>query len=87
MHPVDKVHVGVARRAEHDPVPIRLTEPGVRGEVVPATVRLDLDDPADSPAATVVTDEQRPEKASCGVECRSREDRSVEDRGPPQRNE
>ena len=47
MHAVDKVHVGDARRPEHDPVARRRAHPRVRRAVVLADVGLDLDDPPD----------------------------------------
>ena len=50
VHPVDKVHVGDARRPVHDRVPRGPPEAGMRGAVVLADVRLDLDDPADARA-------------------------------------
>ena len=45
VHPVDKVHVGMPGRPEHDPVAGGLAEAGVRRPIVAADVGLDLDDP------------------------------------------
>ena len=50
VHPVDKVHVGPARRPVHDRVPGGRAEAGVGGPVVLADVGLDLDDPGHPPA-------------------------------------
>ena len=86
MHPVDKVHVGMPGRPEHDPVPGCLAKAGVRSEVLAADVRLDLDDPPDTPTGVVVTDKCGTEKGSTGLERRPREQRAVEDAGSGQRN-
>ena len=86
MHPVDKVHVGVSGRPEHDPVPGGLAKAGVRSEVLAADVRLDLDDPPDTPTGVVVTDESGTQKGSTGLERRTREQLAVEDAWSGQRN-
>ena len=78
VHPVDKVHVGQARRPEHDPVACGLAEPGVRRPVVLADVRLDLDDPADAPPGRVVADQPRADQ-------RARRRRASGRRGPRDR--
>ena len=51
VHAVDKVHVGDARRPEHDPVARGRAHAGVRCTIVPADVSLDLHDPAGSRAS------------------------------------
>ena len=83
VHPVDKVHVGDARRPGHDPVAVGRAEPRVRRAVVLADVRLDLDDPPDAAAArgsvagpvggSGVADEPRAEsaRAASSVGCSS----------------
>ena len=48
IHAVDKVHVGKARRAEHDRIAPGPTETSVRGQVLRAAVGLHLDDSADT---------------------------------------
>jgi len=57
----------------------RFAEPGVRSSVAGADVRLDLHDPADSPARWVVADEPRTDQAVRGLERRPRQDGAVED--------
>ena len=52
IHPVDKVHVGDARRAEHDRRSASRTEAGVRRLVLGPQVRLHLDDAADPHLST-----------------------------------
>ena len=81
VHPVDKVHVGDARRPEHDPVAGRATKAGVGGEIGLTDVRLDLDDPADSwRPARLLADEKDAEQIVGRILGRSLEDRAVEDR-------
>lgn len=86
MHAVDKVHVGVARGPEHDPIAGRLAEPGMRGEVIQADVGLDLDDPPNASSRGVVTDQVRPEQRATGLQAGARQDRPVEDAQPAQRS-
>jgi hypothetical protein len=80
MHPVDKVHVGVTGRPKHDPIAGGAAEPGMRGLVLLADVRLDLYDPPDPPTLRVVTDEERPEERAPGGEGWAGQDRPVRDR-------
>ena len=75
----------MAGRPEHDPVARGLPESGVGRAVVPSDVGLDLDDPADSPAGLVVTDQARAQQRPPGLErgpgqCRSI-DQAQPDRG------
>ena len=83
VHPVDKVHVGDPRRPEHDRVARRPAEAGVRGAVVLADVRLDLDDPPDAAGRArppAVADEVRAEQRPRGVERRAGEELARERR-------
>ena len=71
VHAVDKVHVGDARRPEHDLVPGRGPHPGMRRAIVRAHVGLDLDDPADTaacPGSVRIADEAGAEQRPGGVE-------------------
>ena len=79
VHPVDKVHVGMAGRPEHDPVAGGLAEPGVRRAIVRPEVGLDLDDPADPPPGRIVADEPGADEGAAGVEGRAGQDGPVED--------
>ena len=79
VHPVDKVHVGQARRSEHDPVARRLTEASVRCPVVASDVCLDLDDPPDSAAGGILPDEPCADERVAGLQCGRCDDRPVED--------
>jgi hypothetical protein len=79
VHPVDKVHVGDAGRPGHDPVAPRAVEPRVRGQVVGATVCLDLDDPSLAPTAVVVAYEAGAEQDASGLGSVAREVGSVQD--------
>ena len=79
VHPVDKVHVGMAGRPEHRPVAGGRPEARVRCPVVDADVCLDLDDPPGPEARLVVADESRAEQASGGLERGAGEERSVDD--------
>jgi hypothetical protein len=54
----------------------------VRGPVVRAAIRLDLDDPTDAPTGLVVADETRAEQAAGGVRGSSGEACPVEDAQP-----
>jgi hypothetical protein len=60
----------MTRRPEHDAVAGRPPEPGVRGAIVLADVRLDLDDPADPPAGVVVPDQPCAEQRPSGLQRR-----------------
>jgi hypothetical protein len=51
----------------------------VRGPVVAADVRLDLDDPSDPPTRGVVADELCADQAARRLERRPRQDGAVED--------
>ena len=76
VHAVDKVHVGPARRPEHDRVAGRPTEARVRRAVLGADVGLHLDDAAD-PARRVrigVVDQARSDERTGRIECRARQD-------------
>ena len=79
VHPVDKVHVGMARRTEHDPVARGLAEAGVRGAIVAPEVGLDLDDPTDAPSGRVVADEARPDERARRPRASAREDGPIDD--------
>ena len=79
VHPVDKVHVGMARRPEHRPVAGGRPEARVRCPVVNADVGLDLDDPPGPEAGLIVADESRAKQASGGLERGAGEERSVDD--------
>ena len=67
------------RRPEHDPIAGGLTEAGVGRPVVPADVRLDLDDAPDPASRGVVADQPRADEGARGLECRPCEDGPVED--------
>ena len=79
IHPVDKVHVGDARRPEHDRVPLRPARTGMRRPVVGARIGLQLHDPPDPTAVGVLTDQPRAEQVPCRLEGRSGEDRAIDD--------
>ena len=79
VHPVDKVHVGMAGRPEHRPVAGGRPEARVRCPVVDADVCLDLDDPPGTASRLVVADEARAEQASGGLERGAGEERAVDD--------
>jgi hypothetical protein len=66
VHPVDKVHVGVARRACHDRVPCGGAKAGVRRQILRTAVRLGLHDPTHAPTGHVVTHDERAEQESGG---------------------
>ena len=78
VHPVDKVHVGDARRPVHDRVASGPPEPGVGCPVLLADVGLELHDPAYPPWAfgaaglPGIADESRPQESGRRLE-----------RGPP----
>ena len=79
VHPVDKVHVGVPRGSEHDPVPRGLAEAGVRRSVVRPEVRLDLDDTADPPPGGVVADKPGADERRTRSERQARKNGPVDD--------
>ncbi len=79
IHPVDKVHVGDARRPAHDRVAAGRAEARVRGQVLRAAVGLDLDDAPDPSPGLVVADEERAEQAAGGLGAVVREERPFED--------
>jgi hypothetical protein len=68
----------MARGPEHDPVTGGLAEAGVRGQILAADVRLDLDDPPDAPAGVIVSDEDGTQKGSAGLQRGPREQCAVE---------
>ena len=84
MHPVDKVHVGVAGGPEHDPIAGRLAEAGMRGQVLRADVGLDLDDPPDAPSGGVVADEEGTQQRATRLQAGAGQDRPVEGERPAQ---
>jgi hypothetical protein len=51
----------------------------VRGEIVGADVRLELDDPARSPACLVIADQARAEQRTCGLDGRALEEGARDD--------
>jgi hypothetical protein len=79
MHPVDKVHVGMARGTEHDPVAGGDPEPGVRGPVVDPDVRLEFDDPPDASTGGVVTDQPGAQERATGLQAGTTQDGPVDD--------
>ena len=78
VHPVDKVHVGDARRPEHDRVAGRPPEAGVRRPVLGAVVGLDLDDPARAPARASSRTRRGAEERAGGVDRRPVQRRAVD---------
>jgi hypothetical protein len=82
VHPVDKVHVGMAGRPEHDPVALGLAKARMRGQIVLADVRLELDDPTDTSAAGVVADQPRAEQRPSRFEGWPRQDRPIDEAQP-----
>ncbi len=82
MDSVDKVHVGVARRPEHDPVPGGFAEAGMRGAIVLPDVGLDLDDSADPAAALVVADQPCAEQGPPGLQGRPGQGRPIDEPQP-----
>jgi hypothetical protein len=72
----------MAGRPEHHPVAGCLTESRVRRLVVPADVRLELDDPAAPPSGRVVADEPGADQRRRGVERGARQDGPVDDAQP-----
>ena len=79
VHPVDKVHVGVAGRPEHRPVAGGRPKACVRCPVVDADICLDLDDPPGTASRLVVADQSRAEQGPGGLERRAGEERAVDD--------
>jgi hypothetical protein len=69
----------VARRPEHHPVAAGLAEAGVGRAVVTTDVRLELDDPAASPARRIVADEPGADQRRGGLERGALQDRPVDD--------
>jgi hypothetical protein len=65
---------------EHDPIAGGAAEPGMRGLVLLADVRLDLNDPPDPATRGVVTDEERPEERAPGGEGWAGQDGTVRNR-------
>jgi hypothetical protein len=55
----------------------------VRREVVASDVRLDLHDPPDPAAGTVVADQPGADDRACGVERGTGQDPPIEDAQPP----
>jgi hypothetical protein len=51
----------------------------VRGSVLEADVRLDLDDPADAPPGRVVTDQPGTDQRDGRLERRAGQDRAIDD--------
>ena len=79
MHAVDKVQVGAAGLAVHHGVAGGPPETGVRGAVVLADVRLDLDDPTGDPSELrVVGDEPTAEQVRRSLEGWALEERAGE---------
>ena len=57
VHTVDKVHVGIAGRTEHDGISFRPAESSMGGQIVGTDVGLDFNDPANSYAGEVLSDQ------------------------------
>ena len=68
MHPVDKVHVEMAWRAEHGGRPGRGPEARVGGQIVWSAVGLDLDDPRQPKPGHIVAEQQPAEQGVRGIE-------------------
>ncbi len=69
----------MARRPEHHPVAVGLAEAGMGRAVVTTDVRLELHDPAASPARRVVADEPGADQRRGGLERGSRQDGPIDD--------
>jgi hypothetical protein len=54
----------------------------VGGTVVAADVRLDFDDPTDTPTSRVIADQPGTDEGARRLECGRGEDRAIEDRQP-----
>ena len=81
VHPVDTVHVRMARRAEHRGRARPGPEPGVRGTVLGAGVRLHLDDPAGAAALSSLAHEKDPDQAAGCLDDVTREEEGQVSRG------
>ena len=81
MHPVDTVHVRLARRAEHRGGARRGPESGVRGAVLGARVRLHLDDPAGAAVPSLLAHQKDPDQAAGCLDDVTREQEGQVSRG------
>ena len=79
MHPVDKVHVGMTRWPEHDPVAGGLAEAGMRSEILSSEVGLDLHDAADAQPGGIIANQPSAEQRATGLQGGASQDRPIED--------
>ena len=68
VHTVDKVHVRIAGWAEHDSVAFRTAESSVGRQVIDADVGLDFNDPADSYAGEVRSDQSAADQGASDLQ-------------------